>query len=91
MTKKKSDMGTRQKKRNLKKFIRQNTTRTERRQAQTSFRRGSRSRGEKTSQSPLAGSCRVPTHVTTKIKKGIKLKKIRVDDYPPFFIFEDDE
>jgi hypothetical protein len=90
MTKKKSDMGTRQKKRNLKKFIRQNTERTERRQAAKGWHQGGRKSGENHSK-PLTGTSRVPSHVITKIKKGTKIKKIRVDDYPPFLVFEDDE
>ena len=90
MTAKKSGMGTRQKKRNLKKIIREVTTRKERRQATTSWRRGSRSRGEKTSQYPLAGSSRVSSLAKTAIRKGKKLKKIKVEEYPPFWGFDDE-
>lgn len=88
--KKKSGMGTRQKKRALKKVIREVTTRTERRQATTSWRRGSRSRGEKTSQHPLAGSCRVSHFAKENIRKGKKLKRIKQGDFPPFWGFDDE-
>lgn len=89
-TKKKSGMGTRQKKRTLKKFIRQNTTRSERRAASRGWKRGGRKSGEH-HEKPLTGSSRVPQHVVKTIKAGKKIKKWNIGDYPEFIGFADED